>query len=468
MPRFAVAQKSDYRVIDNGKSAAHNNVVETSERIHTSCIEQALAIAAFFHLQSRRPQFRGTKDMKRAYRQLSCWQGHSPFHIICVWSPIAHKWQFAYLHGLAFGLCVSVIHFNRIPSHLTAFCRRWLGLPLLHYFDDCRLHSIEPHQNISWKALHSAITCLGWLFDEQKDSAMASRGAFLGIMEDLSLVHISGQVALRPTDSFHESLRGSINTALTSKKLSATAARSIRGKLLHLSQCCSGKTARGQTFAFEPFCKSGSSVLPLALQRNLQFHLAIMDLELFRTVQLNMSCLRRVTIYSDASAVPMPNHLQEVNICYMIWNELDKIGGYCRVPDAFLHSMIVRRQFIAFGEAVVLLTAIHNHPEVFAHASIVWFIDNLSVLSALTNGASSVADFSCLIHAILLRLASLQCTVWWEYVNSRANAADGGTKNFTDVARTLGFQLSLCQFPPWPQSTLEAPPEEWLKLLLRA
>ena len=125
------AKKEDWRVIDNGKAAGHNKAVDMSERIHTSCIEQGLAIAASLrhHCVSNgwNPlQQRATRDMKRAYRQIPVCREHARWQVVCLWTPSERRWVFSELKGLAFGLAVAVLHFNRVSAQLTAIARRWL------------------------------------------------------------------------------------------------------------------------------------------------------------------------------------------------------------------------------------------------------------------------------------------------------------------------------------------------------
>ena len=78
---------------------------------------------------------RGTRDWKRAYRQLPRWVQHAAYHIVCSWHPDRHKWQFAELRGLCVGSLASVLHFSKSPGRMVAFFRRLYGLPVTDFFD---------------------------------------------------------------------------------------------------------------------------------------------------------------------------------------------------------------------------------------------------------------------------------------------------------------------------------------------
>jgi hypothetical protein len=103
--------------------------------------------------------------------------------------------------------------------------------------------------------------------------------------------------------------------------------------------------------------------------------------------------------------------------------------------------------------------------ELFRGASILWLVDNLGVLSCFCKGSSSIADFGCLIHSILLATAGLDCLTWFDHVQSKDNVSDGGSRGCRLLADQLGFHLKQVGMPPWPSAPLEASPAEWLSFL---
>ena len=117
-----------------------------------------------------------------------------------------------------------------------------------------------------------------------------------------------------------------------------------------------------------------------------------------------------------------------------------------------------------FRKALAPLFALFHEKEFLAQKAVLWFIDNLGVLSCLCKGSSVVADISCLIHASLMGMAALRLQSWYEHVDSKANCSDAGTRGQT-VA--LGVNLRSLPLPPWPTNTVSAPPEVWLAWLKR-
>ena len=54
--------------------------------------------------------------MSKAYWQTPVSAEHLKYSVVCLWNPVASKWVFATLHGLAFGLVWTVLTLNRYPA----------------------------------------------------------------------------------------------------------------------------------------------------------------------------------------------------------------------------------------------------------------------------------------------------------------------------------------------------------------
>ena len=147
MRRFALYQEAhgSWRCIDNALTSSHNLATDASERIHTTSPEMGFAIAKHFRELLKEPLAGplgiriSTRDMKRAYRQLSPVAEHLRHSIIAVWDPEALMWRFGIMHGLCFGLLSAVLQFNRHPALVVAIARRWLAIPAIHFFDDFKV-----------------------------------------------------------------------------------------------------------------------------------------------------------------------------------------------------------------------------------------------------------------------------------------------------------------------------------------
>ena len=74
-------------------------------------------------------------------------------------------------------------------------------------------------------------------------------------------------------------------------------------------------------------------------------------------------------------------------------------------------------------------------------------------------------DLACIVHAIVLMAVRFELRIWWEYVDSKANPADGGSRASSAVTDQLGIQLVHKKLPPWPDRTTQASAEQWLSWL---
>ena len=236
-----------------------------------------------------------------------------------------------------------------------------------------------------------------------------------------------------------------------------------------MAGCIKGRASRGQLFALKGRSLELASVKSLTpeLRNNLEFHKALLARCPWRTIDLAARDRVQTLLYTDASCEPSEGAFPLVKLCWMIFHQGRSFGGVCTVPDRVLASFATKKQYIAQGEALAPLLALHFHPEPFRGASMLCFIDNMAVLSGLTVGTSRVADLGTILHATALHLVNLNCQAWWEHVDSAANPADGGSRVGVccEIAKLLGTELREYEFPAWPSDVINAKPEVWLRLL---
>ena len=198
--------------------------------------------------------------------------------------------------------------------------------------------------------------------------------------------------------------------------------------------------------------------------------MALLDLQPYRAISLTTGRLRQRVVYTDAACETKPPYVNpHVQVSWLILDSASNVaeGGFTIVPPSVLHSFQERHTYIAQGEAFGPMLAVHFNTDLLANAHILFFVDNLGVLSALISGRARIADLGTVIHAFHLSLAHLHSTVWFEHVESPANPADGGSRvgAACPVARQLGVSLSRWSFPKWPRDVLTAHPATWLAFL---
>ena len=92
-------------------------------------------------------------------------------------------------------------------------------------------------------------------------------------------------------------------------------------------------------------------------------------------------------------------------------------------------------------------------------------VDNMGVLCNIVNGSSRQLDAGTLVFALHLKLARLNATCWWEWVESESNCSDGGSRVgiCCPLAASLGIPLVEVPFPCLPGNFMSMSPAEWDK-----
>jgi hypothetical protein len=115
------------------------------------------------------------------------------------------------------------------------------------------------------------------------------------------------------------------------------------------------------------------------------------------------------------------------------------------------------------GELPAPICAVLRWPEQFRNTGAIAYIDNMGVLCNIVNGSSRALDAGTLVFALHLRLARLNTTCWWEWVESESNCSDGGSRVGVccPLAKSLGIELVELTFPDLPADFLRLNPRAW-------
>ena len=94
-----------------------------------------------------------------------------------------------------------------------------------------------------------------------------------------------------------------------------------------------------------------------------------------------------------------------------------------------------------------MLAACVLTPELIQSGEIVWFVDNEAALSSLIRGTSRAEDVGHI--AACTQVAMLECSssVWYEWVDSDSNPADGLSRDGVHDKWTLEQGWHLTEFP---------------------
>ena len=81
-----------------------------------------------------------------------------------------------------------------------------------------------------------------------------------------------------------------------------------------------------------------------------------------------------------------------------------------------------------------------------------FLVDNSPALAAAAKGCSKAWDLDRSAQVVQVLAASMGARVWFEYIESDANWADGISRNgvFDTWASEHGFPASVVELPTWP------------------
>ena len=108
------------------------------------------------------------------------------------------------------------------------------------------------------------------------------------------------------------------------------------------------------------------------------------------------------------------------------------------VPESIPSRWDARKQQIFPGESLCGLAVPTMDGDLLQASDIVWFVDNEAAVSSLIQETSDVGDVHLIAQCAALLTQTLRSRVWYEWVDSDSNPADGLSR--------LGLE------DPWPQA----------------
>lgn len=397
--------------------------------------------------------------MKGAYKQIPRHPSEANIAIVMFWHPARACWMFAELDTLAFGESGSVLLFNRVPTFITAAARRWLAIPVQHFFDDFRILGLKVSGGDEFQAFAQLAVILGWKFDDDKDQLPTPCLPMLGNLEEFT----PDEFMLRARPDRIEAIRCEINTMLQQKRMPSEGLKSLRGKLLHFSNTMPGRRGRGFMFGINPAISDGEKWLNM-LESNLRNILATLSFECVKTVPLISTIAKQFRIWTDASCSgPASSPIVKVSViaCDVVsgWKQ----GLVCELPQEVFAPLNERATQILVGELLGPMLAIKAFPDLFSNASGIAFIDNISIRCSIVNGSARAADLAVAIFGLHFVLAARVTTVFWEWIPGASDPSDGGSRVGVNcrTAKACGCVLYCSPWPGWPRNFPHSAPNDW-------
>ena len=454
MPLFLVEQALKDRLISDAKRGGHNEAVHETETIFVPSVDfipevlkalgdhirsstwhqastGSLAPVDTAWLPSWAQPLLGTEDLDEAYGQCPSRPDQRGACVVA-WHDPKLGWRYAEAKGLVFGLCAAVVGFNRWPLLITAAFRRVLAGLGTNYFDDFCVLSMLCDSISARDGLSKVAQLCGGSFGDGKSIPPGPTRAFIGVLADLSESATEGTALFQPREECLRAIRDTAKEMLKNDMCTPAEASKLRGKAGWASTHLFARIGRTGLSALKD--RQYSSLSDSSITQNLREALHV--LLLLHRIPPRVVSLRRHTtppliIYSDASWPSRMDGTKEITVPRIGWVIFDPCTS--NKPQAFtmvagkslLSHLITREQQILAVEAFAAAAAPWILPEQFRDRDSIWFVDNAAAVSTLIRGAAKPEDIDNIAAAVTFQNAHLNHGVWFEWIDSDSNPADG-------------------------------------------
>ena len=392
----------------------------------------------------------GLEDYVSAYRTLPPAEAQRWLMHLLVWDTDCSEWKVCELMAMPFGAIGGVLAWWRIARALRTIARNIFHLLVFYYVDDT--HLIERAQTAEQGKVifQTLMKTLGWSLDQNKSTPMSTKVISLGCHLKIT----RGGVQWSLTDAKREKWMSDILSALQADQLSSTEASKLHGRLSFGVQRIFGRVGRA---ALRPICHRQLQPRALKLSNHLRGALIwwLRYLESWPCALTTAPARRQQTcdyiLYTDAEG---SGGMGAVLINTRTWETTFTMGCVPKHLDARLRA---RKTQINLYELLAIWASAITFIKQISQSSTVIFIDNQSALNMVIKGWSPCEDANMILHELWLLLARRGVSTHFEYVQSKANLADGPSRGCTQLLHPLQAERTEFVWPEWPQR-----PSDWL------
>ena len=456
--RFGVWQNGKCRACDNCAESLHNLGTRMHESLRSEAADLPARIAGLFAAQMGLEGVGcglegGTDDIESAYRRVMC--AWPQFTVVAIWHPDRGETVFMTLPGLNFGLKSAVVSFNRFPLVAVRLLRELFGWTGGSYFDD--FVTVEPRfcEGSGQEVLREVMEMLGLPVSSEKHIPLSSIFVFLGVQTDFSVLGVSRKVWLGVTAERQSRLRESIAEFLAEGQMSAGEASKLAGRLAFATSWAAGKFGRAvlqPLFARAASTDGEASLGQFGLEGALRFFDGALEEGLPpREYDLDPEAASVVQVWTDA--MWEPSQREPARIAFVVRFPAEGgvgkarwVFGACNTPEVLMRRFVRRKNYIGQLELLAAVAVYYSVPELRGRRVLHW-IDNTSVISALTKGYSRAPDSVRILHVFKAYCLGLGVSIWFQWVPSKANIADLPSRNEFEMLRRFGAVEVPAVFP---------------------
>jgi hypothetical protein len=344
----------------------------------------------------------------------------------------------------------AVLNYNRGPELAISVMRSLFRSMCVHFYDDALLLGLSSDKGCPQQMYRGLMSLFGTLLDDGKREIMACRFDYIGAYFECSLVLSEGLLTVGPKEGRREKLNEELDNILKSGHLSGGEASSLRGKSGFMASQITGRLLRvcEQPLISRQYWETTSCLSP-NLRSALLFMKAVLNHVPDRTIDFSRAVGCPILVYSDAMFEPD----KPVRVGLIKFErDTQPIALTAVIPPTLVAQFEAKSTHIGQAEIFAALLLPWFLQEHVAKKPVLHFIDNQSALAGLIKSTSSKHDSQALLGTYAIMMATLECLVWAEYVESAANVSDGVSRDglLDDMARQLGCAMFEVVIPEIP------------------
>ena len=473
IPRFLVQQHAGKdRLIDNGARGGHSDASSFEETIYTESVDfiptavRGLWSAAkpsgapLPEEEHLLPTF-GLDDLPDAFRACPLSRESQRAAVVVVYDHRKSQWAVSVMKGAPYGVGSVVLTFNRLPALAIAATRRIFGVAATAYFDDIATVDLQWGQGTAQAATRTVLKGVGAPPKATKSLGMACVRPFLGTTVNLSHSLETSTAVITANATMRASVADELETAAQQGQLEPHRASKLMGKTGWLATNSSGRLGRLGTAVLKSVQYRQNADLSECDCFALRAHASIVRTVPPRVVDLIPSDRPRATIYTDASWEPESEVPPRLGWVIFIRGERP-LAGTMVIPPELVTTWKPRTQQIYPAEALAVPTVLLHYQDQLRGKELIWFIDNEAACASMIKGSSREQEVDALATLAHLLSFRLEAPVWYEWIDSASNPADGLSRDGLKDEWTLKQGWSLAEIP-YPHDLLFASPTEVLE-----
>ena len=323
---------------------------------------------------------------------------------------------------------------------------------MLVYYDDVTLQDLAAAKGRGQRHVRALFRMAGLPLAKPKQVDLNMQADFLGLTHDIEDALQTGQVNFQPRVGLLMKAKDLIEARLQDDSCTPAQASKIRGVLGFLFTGMYGRVGRGGQ---QPLLQRQYSDIPPwnlsnSLRNALEYLLDTLYMVQPRKVLLWGDGLPPLVIASDGRQ----DDTKPPSIAALLYDPStgQKAAVAATIPPQLLAEWGDSEHCIALIEQAALILGILKFKDLLRDRSVLWFEDNVAVLSGLVKGTSGHAQLDSGAACVHLLLAALGTRTWFEHVESDANLSDGASRLLTldPWAKANGFEVEIDNVPTWP------------------